>query len=178
MISLSRLSGEITKIKIAGKDEWNAWLRSQKRSVSYPITYRLQRDGKGTTSSPSGHDIGYTSLRGYSLLPADHSGPIAMRGPIPLPPFYHKSGPMLTGTYLFPPLHDIRHLPAGDSKSRILLCKESTYRMISEEMYLYMIDLYFHKLNQLSYYSEFQSILRTVMTKYFLFPNLGVKHCS
>ena len=53
---------------------------------------------------------------------------------------------MLAGAYLFPPFPDIRHLPAGDSKSRILLCKESTSRMIFEEMY--MIDLYFHKLNQ------------------------------
>ena len=85
-----------------------------------------------------------------------------MRGPIPLPPFCHKSGPMLAGAYLFPSLHDIRHLPAGDSKSRILLCKESTSRMIFEE--IYMIDLYFHKLNQSSFYSEFQSFLRTVMT--------------
>ena len=120
------------------------------------ITYLLQRDGKGTTSSPSGHDIGYTSLREHSLLPADPSGPIAMRGPIPLPPFYHESGPiMLAGAYLFPPFHDIRHLPAGDSKSRILLCKESTSRMIFEE--IYMIDLYFHKLNQSYFYSEFQS---------------------
>ena len=69
-----------------------------------------------------------------------------MRELIPLPPFYHESGPMLVGAYLFPPFHDIRHLPAGDSKSRILLCKESTSRMIFEE--IYMIDLYFHKLNQ------------------------------
>ena len=53
---------------------------------------------------------------------------------------------MLAGAYLFPLFHDISHLPAGDSKSRILLCKESTSRMISEETY--MIDLYFHKLNQ------------------------------
>ena len=125
---------------------------------------------------PSGHDIGYTSLREHSLLSADHSGPIAMRGPIPLPPLYHESGPMLAGAYLFPPLHDIRHLPAGDSKSRILLCKESTSRMIFEE--IYMIDLYFHKLNQSCFYSEFQSFLRTVMTQCFLFSNLGVKHCS
>ena len=114
-------------------------------SVSLLITYLLRRDAEGTTSSPSGHDIGYTSLREHSLLPADHSGLIAMRGPIPLPPFYHGSGPMLVGAYLFPPFHDIRHLPAGDSKSRILLCKESTSRMIFEE--IYMIDLYFHKLN-------------------------------
>ena len=133
------------KIKIAGEDEWKAWLRSQKLSVSLPITYLLQRDGEGTTYSPSGHDIGYTSLREHSLLSADHSGPIAMRGPIPLPPFYHESAPMLARAYLFPPLHDIRHLPADDSKSRIL-CKESTSRMIFEE--IYMIDLYFHKLNQ------------------------------
>ena len=85
---------------------------------------------------------------------------------------------MLAGAYLFPPLHDIRHLPAGDSKPHILLCKESTSRMISEEIYLYMIGLYFHKLNQLSYDFEFQSFLRTVMTQYFLFQNLGVKHFS
>ena len=71
---------------------------------------------------------------------------------------------MLAGAYLFPPLHDSRHLPAGDSKSHILLCKESTSRMISEEIYLYMIGLYFHKLNYLSYYFEFQSFLRAVMT--------------
>ena len=69
-----------------------------------------------------------------------------MRGSIPLPTFYHESGPMLAGAYLFPPFHDIRHLPAGDSKSRILLCEESTFRMIFEE--IYMIDLYFNKLNQ------------------------------
>ena len=104
------------------------------------------KKGEGTTYSTSGHDIGYTSLREHSLLPADHSGPIAMRGSIPLPTFYHESGPMLAGAYLFPPFHDIRHLPAGDSKSRILLCEESTFRMIFEE--IYMIDLYFNKLNQ------------------------------
>ena len=68
-----------------------------------------------------------------------------MRGPIPLPPFYHEPGPMLVGAYLFPPFHDIRHLAAGDSKSRILLCKEFTSRMIFDE--IYMIGLYFHKLN-------------------------------
>ena len=78
-----------------------------------------------------------------------------MRGPIPLPSFYHASGPMLVGAYRFPPLHDIRHLPAGDSKSRILLCTESTYRMIFEE--IYMIDLYFHKLNQPCFHSQFLS---------------------
>ena len=56
-------------------------------SVSLPITYLLQRDGEGTTySSPSGHDIGYTSLQEHSLLPADHSGLIAMRGPTSPPP--------------------------------------------------------------------------------------------
>ena len=99
-----------------------------------------------------------------------------MQGPIPLPPFYHESGPMLVGAYLFPPFHDIRHLPAGDSKSRILLYKEFTSRMFFEE--IYMIDLYFYKLNQLSFYSEFQSFLGTVMTQCFLYPNLRVKHCS
>ena len=78
-----------------------------------------------------------------------------MRVPIHLPPFYHESGPMLAGGYLFPPFHDIRHLPAGDSKYRILLCKESTSRMIFEE--IYRIDLSFHKLNQSYFYSEFQS---------------------
>ena len=124
-------------------------------SVSLPITYLLQRDGEGTTYSPSGHDIGYTSLRELSLLPADHSGLIAMRGPIPFPPFYHESGPMLVEAYLFRPFHDIRHLPAGDSKSRILLCKESTSRMIFEE--ICMIGLYFHKLNQTYFYFELQS---------------------
>ena len=126
-------------------------------SVSLPVFYLLQRDVEGTTYSPSGHDIGYTSLREHSLLPADHLGLIAMRGPIPLPLFYHESGPMLLGAYLFPPFHDIiRHLPAGDSKSRILLCKESTSRMIFEE--IYMIDLYFHKLNHsFFFYFKFQS---------------------
>ena len=61
------------------------------------------------------------------------------------PPFYHESGPMLAEAYLFPPFHNIKHLPACDSKSRILLCKESTSRMIFEE--IYMIDHYFHELN-------------------------------
>ena len=125
-------------------------------SVSLPITYLLQRDVEGTTYySPSGHDIGYTSLREHSLLPADHSGLISTRRPIPLSPFYHESGPMLAGAYLFPPFHDIRHLPAGDSKSRILLCKESTSRIIFEE--IYMIDLYFHKRNHSCFYFKFQS---------------------
>ena len=78
-----------------------------------------------------------------------------MRGTKPLPPFYHESGPMLVGAYLFPPFHDIGQLPVGDSKSRILLCKESTSQMIFEE--IYMIDLYFHKLNQSYFYSEFLS---------------------
>ena len=85
---------------------------------------------------------------------------------------------MLAGAYLFPPFNDIRHLPAGDSKSHILLYKESSPWMISEEIYLYMIGLYFHKLNQLSYYSGFQLFLRAVMTQCFLFPNLGVEYCS
>ena len=78
-----------------------------------------------------------------------------MRGPIPLSSFYHETGQMPAGAYLFPPFHDIRHLPAGDSKSPILLCKESTSRMIFEE--IYMIELYFHKLNQSYFYFEFQS---------------------
>ena len=145
-------------------------------SVSLPITYLLHRDVEGTTYSPSGHDIGYTSLREHSLLPADHSGLIAMRGPIPLPPFYHESGPMLVGAFLFPPFHDIRHLPAGGSKSRILLCKESTSRMIFEE--IYMIDLYFHKLNHSFLFLLQIPVMRTVMTQCFSFPNLEVKHCS
>ena len=76
---------------------------------------------------------------------------------------------MLAGAYLSPPLHDIKHLPPGDSKSRILLYKESTSRMIFEE--IYVIDLYFHKLNQSYFKSDFQS-LRTVMTQCFSFPNL------
>ena len=69
-----------------------------------------------------------------------------MRGPIPLPLFYHESGPMLVGAYLSSPLHDIRHLPAVDSKYRILLFKESTSRTIFEE--IYMIDLYVYKPKQ------------------------------
>ena len=146
MISLSRQSGKITKIKITDEDEWKAWLRYQILSVSLPITCLLQRDGEGTTSFPSGHDIGYTSLREHSLLPADHSGLTAMRGPILLSPFYRESGPVLVGAYLFSPFHDVRHLSAGDSKSRILLCNESTSRMILEKIYI--VDLYFHKLNQ------------------------------
>ena len=121
-------------------------------SVSLAITYLLQRDVEGTTYPPSGHNIGYTSLRKHSLLPVDHSGLIAMRGPIPLSPFYHESGPMLVGAYLFPPFHDIRHLPDGDSKSRILLCKESISRMIFEE--IYKIDLYFHKLNHSFFFTS------------------------
>ena len=48
--------------------------------------------------------------------------------------------------------------------------------MNSEE--IYMIDLYFYKLYQLSCYSEFQSFFRTVMTQCFIFPNVGVKYCS
>ena len=69
-------------------------------SVSLPITYLLQRDGEGTPySSPSGHDIGYTSLREHSLLPADHSGLIAMRGPTssPLLPRIRTSVPIAYG---------------------------------------------------------------------------------
>ena len=56
---------------------------------------------------------------------------------------------MLAGAYLFPPFHDIKHLHADDLKFRILLCKESTSRMIFEE--IYMIDHYFHKLKGGSY---------------------------
>ena len=97
-----------------------------------------------------------------------------MLGPIPLPPFYHESGPMLVGAYLFPPFHDIRHLPAGDSKSRILLCKESTSRIIFEE--ICMIDLYFHKLNSHIFALNFCHAYRNDST--FFFPNLEVKHCS
>ena len=71
-----------------------------------------------------------------------------------LPRIRSKSG----GSIHLPPFyHDIRHLP-GYSKSHILLCKESTSGIISED--IYMIGLYFHKLNQLSFYSEFQSFLR------------------
>ena len=77
-----------------------------------------------------------------------------MRVAIPFPSFYHESGPMLSGAYLFSPFYDIRHLPASDSKSRTLLCKESTFRITFEE--IYMINLYFYKLNQ-SYIYEFQS---------------------
>ena len=98
-----------------------------------------------------------------------------MRGPISLPLFYHESGPMLVVAYLFPPFHDIRHLPAGDSKSRLLLCKESTSRIIFEE--IYMIDLYFHKLNHYFFFVQIP-VMRTVMTQCFSFPNLEVKHCS
>ena len=148
-----------------------------KPSVLLSIT-DLQRDGEGTTYFSSGHDIGHTSLREHSLLAAEHSGPIAMRRPKPHPPFYHESGLMLAGAYLFTLPQDIRHLPAGDSKSDILLCKASTSWMISEEIYLYVIGLCFHKLNELSSYSLFQSFLRTVMTQCFLLLNLGVKHCS
>ena len=71
-----------------------------------------------------------------------------MRGPIPLSPLFHESGPMLAGAHLFPPLHDIRHLPAGDSKSRILLCKESTSGIMFENIYM---------INQSYFYSEFLS---------------------
>ena len=77
---------------------------------------------------------------------------------------------MLAGAHLFLSIHDIRHLP-GDSKSYILLYKESTFWMISEE--IYVIGFYFHKLNQLFFYSEFQSFLRTVMSQCFLFSNVG-----
>ena len=85
MISLSRCSGEISNIKIAGEDEWIAWLRSQKLQFHYQLPIFLS-DGEGTTySSPSGHDIRYTSLREHSLLPVDHSGLIAMRGPTSSP---------------------------------------------------------------------------------------------
>ena len=117
-------------------------------------------------------DIGYTSLRGHSLLPADHSGPIASGG-IPLPPFYHESGPMLAGAYLFPPVHDFRYLP-GDSQSHTLLCKESGMNSVE----IYLIGLYFCKPYQLSCYSKFQSFLRIVMIQCFLFPNVGIKYCS
>ena len=120
-------------------------------SVSLPITYLLQRDVEGTTYSPSGHDIGYTSLREHSLLPADLSGLTAMRGPIPLPPFLPRIRPNADGSLPLPPFH-IRHLPAGDSKFRILLCKESISRMIFEE--IYMIDLYFHKLNHSFFFTS------------------------
>ena len=128
-------------VKTNGKHGFD--LRNVQFHYQLPL---LQRDGERTTYSPSGHDIGYASLREYSLLPTDHSGLIAMRRPIPLTPFYHESGSMLVGAYIFPPFHGIRHLPAGDSKSRILLGKESTSQMIFEE--ICMIDLYFHKLNQ------------------------------
>ena len=77
---------------------------------------------------------------------------------------------MLAGAYLFPPIHDIRHLP-GDSKTHNLLCKESNSGMISKE--ICVIGFYFHKLNLLYFYSEIQSFLRTVMTQCFLFPNVG-----
>ena len=77
---------------------------------------------------------------------------------------------MLTGAYLFPPIHAIRHLP-DDSKSHILLCKESTSGISSEE--IYMIGLCFHKLNQLYSYSEFQYVLLTVLTQ----SNVEIKYC-
>ena len=37
----------------------------------------------------------------------------------------------------------------------------------------YMIGLYFHQLNQLSSYYEFQSFFRTFMTQCFFFSNVG-----
>ena len=47
--------------------------------------------------------------------------------------------------------------------------------MIFEE--IFMIDHYFHKLNQTFFLFRI-SVMRTVMTQCFSFPNLGVKHGS
>ena len=84
---------------------------------------------RGDYLLPPGHDIGLNSLRGHSLLSAAYSGSIASGG-IPLPHFYHDAGPMLAEAYLLP-YPRLRYLP-NDTKSYILLCKESTSGMISE----------------------------------------------
>ena len=83
-----------------------------------------------------------------------------MRGPTSSP-LLPRTRSNADGSIRLPPIQDITHLPGG-SKSHILLCKESTSGMIFEE--IYMIGFYFHKLNQLFFYSEFQPFLRTVMT--------------
>ena len=54
---------------------------------SSPLTTQVQSLTGGYLFSPftTNQDIGYNSLRGHFLLPADHSGPIAMRGPTSSP---------------------------------------------------------------------------------------------
>ena len=81
MIRLSRCRNQtkLQRSKIAGRDKWKAWLLSQKRPFSQYIFF-FKEINEGITSSPSGHDIGPNSSRGHSLLPADHSGPIAGGG--------------------------------------------------------------------------------------------------
>ena len=125
MISLSRYSGEISKIKIAGEDEWIAWLRSQKLQFHFQLPTFFKETARGlpilpplaTTSGtlacgsiPSfpltkNQEIGYNSLQGHSLFPADHSGLIARRGPTSSPLFTtnqvqcwreHTSSPLST----------------------------------------------------------------------------------
>ena len=174
MISLSRYSGEISNIKIDGEDEWKAWLRSQKLQFHYQLPIFFKETSRGLSIPPLATTSGTLACGSIPFFPLPlRSNSYA--GAYTSSPFYHESGPMLVGAYLFPPFHDIRHLPAGDSKSRILLCKESTSRMIFEE--IYMIDLFFYKLNH-SFFLLRVLVMRTVITQCFSFPNLGVKHCS
>ena len=96
MIWLSRCCNQ-TKLQrstIAGRDKWKVWLRSQKRSFSHYIFFK--EINKGITSFPPGHDIGSNSSRGHSLLPADHSGPIAGGGVTSFP-LDHDSGTLVGG---------------------------------------------------------------------------------
>ena len=120
---------------------------------------------RGDYFFPPGHVIGPNSLREHSLLPADHSGPIASGG-IPLTPFYHDSGPMLLGAYPLP-YPRLRYLPS-DSKSHILT--DGIPQLRNDFRREKKSAQYFYKLNQLSCYSEFQSFCVTVMTPCFLFP--------
>ena len=96
MIWLSRYRNQTKsqRSKIAGRDKWRAWLRSQKSSFSQYIFFK--EINKGITSSPAGHDIGSNSSRGHSLLPADHSGPIAGGGVTSFP-LDHDSGTLAGG---------------------------------------------------------------------------------
>ena len=104
IITVYYIQTKLYRSKVAGRDKWKAWLRSQKHPFIL-IIYLLQRDWRGHYLFPPYHDIGSNSSWGHSLLPADHSGPIAGGG-ISLPPFYHDSDSIAGGGITSSPIHD------------------------------------------------------------------------
>ena len=104
MISSSR-----HRIKRNYKDKQSLVKTNEKHGFDIEFTltiYLLQRDYRGDYLSPSGHGIGSNSLRGHSLFPADHSGPIAGGGRYLFPPLTTTQVQCWRG-HTSSPLHDL-----------------------------------------------------------------------